>query len=216
MERAKHRSAVVMLDPYLDHPAEDALERFLLHQCEEEELELVETHILACESCVTRLETLELQITATKLALQQLENERITREAAKQRHSWKQWFTLPTLSWAAGAACLAVALLVAPKFVPTDVNLSAYRGLENPVVPEGRPLDLHLNTTDLSEGRVQVELVNGDGSELWKGTTEIKHDQAEVRVPKITESGAHFLRLYTPAQGNTDNTLLREFAFQVQ
>src|SRR5579884_1432714 len=208
MERAKHRSQVVMLDPYLDHPAEDALERFLLQQCHEEELEAVETHILACESCITRLEDLELQITATKLALQELESERIAREAAKQQHFWKSWFTIPTLSWAAGAACLALALLAAPRFVPANVNLSAYRGLESPTVPEGRPLDLHLNATDLAEGRVGVELVDGDGSELWKGTTEIKHDQAEVKVPKITESGAHFLRLYAPAQGNAEATLL--------
>ncbi|HZQ51482.1 MAG TPA: hypothetical protein VFB14_04745 [Bryobacteraceae bacterium] len=206
----------MMLDPYLDHPAEDALERFLLQQCHEEELEAVETHILACESCITRLEDLELQITATKLALQELESERIAREAAKGQHSWKSWFTIPTLSWAAGAACLALALLAAPRFVPANVNLSAYRGLESPTVPEGRPLDLHLNAADLAEGRVGVEVVDSNGSELWKGSANIQHDQAEVVVPRITEPGAHFVRLYAPAQDDGEGRLLREFAFQVQ
>ena len=41
---------------YLDHPNEEALERFLRNEVQESELETIETHILACESCVTRLE----------------------------------------------------------------------------------------------------------------------------------------------------------------
>jgi hypothetical protein len=48
---------------------EEALERFLLHQSRDEELEVLESHILACESCVTRLEDLEVWLAVTKLAL---------------------------------------------------------------------------------------------------------------------------------------------------
>ena len=205
-----------MFDRYLDHHTEDALARFLLQQCQGDELEAVETHIFACEPCVTRLEELELQITATKLALQELESERSAREAAKRQHSWKSWFTVPTLSWATGAACLALALLAVPRFVPANVGLSAYRGLESPTAPEGRPLDLHLNAADLAEGRIDVEVVDSDGSELWKGSANIQHDQAEVVVPRITEPGAHFVRLYAPAQDAGESPLLREFAFRIK
>ena len=55
-----------------DHPAEEALERFLLHHSRQEELELLEIHILGCEACVNRLEKLEPEIAATKLALEHL------------------------------------------------------------------------------------------------------------------------------------------------
>lgn len=216
MERANYRSAVVMPDPYVDHPSEDALERFVLHQCKKEELEIVETHILACEPCITRLESLELEITAMKLALQQLESEQSAKEAAPARRPWKNWFTIPTLSWAAGVACLALGSLIAPHFIPSEVTLSAYRGLESPAVPEGRPLHMHLNAADLTEGRVAVALVDGSGLEIWKGTANIRHDQAEVTVPRITEAGPHFIRLYAPAGDNPEGDLLREFAFQVQ
>jgi hypothetical protein len=216
MDRAKYYSVAVMADAYLDHPSEDALERFILHQCEEEELETVETHILACESCITRLESLEIQITATKLALQQLESEQRAKEMVPARRPWRNWFTVPTLSWGAGVACLALGLLVAPKFVPSDVTLSAYRGIESPAVPEGRPLHVHLNAADLTEGQVVVELVDGSGSEIWKGTANIRHDQAEVTLPRIAEAGPHFIRLYAPTRDNPEGDLLREFAFQVQ
>jgi hypothetical protein len=63
---------------YLDHPAEEVLERFLLSHCSENELCEVETHILHCEGCVARLELLELQITAFKLCLQMMLNRQLT------------------------------------------------------------------------------------------------------------------------------------------
>ena len=61
------------MQQYLEHPTEEALERFLLHQSQEAEIEIVETHILACESCVERLEVLETHIAATKIALAELQ-----------------------------------------------------------------------------------------------------------------------------------------------
>lgn len=56
----------------LGHPSEEALERFLLDSLEGPELVQLERHILACESCVTRLEEIEVMLAATKLALRHL------------------------------------------------------------------------------------------------------------------------------------------------
>ena len=58
-----------MTNPYLEHPSEEALERFLLNRSEESEVEILETHVLACESCITRLETLESDLITLKTAL---------------------------------------------------------------------------------------------------------------------------------------------------
>ena len=87
-----------MIKPNLEHPNEEALERFLLHRSGDEEIEVLETHILACESCITRLETLELQINDLTVALRAAEQERIAKQASPAKEPWKSWFTLPTLS----------------------------------------------------------------------------------------------------------------------
>lgn len=213
---------------YFDHPNEEALERFLRNEAQETELETIETHILACESCVTRLEALELELAAAKAACRQLEAERIRKHAAPAR-SWKDWFTVPALSWAGAAAALALGITVVPHFMPRDVNLSASRGLETSgmtlspcgtleaaVVPGGRPLDLHLKADDLPEGRVNLEIVNGLGKRVWQGASVIHQQKAEVLVPRITTAGAYFLRLYNPAQPSSEPDVLREFRFEVR
>jgi hypothetical protein len=216
-----------MTDPYLDHPNEEALERFLRNEAQETELETIETHILACESCVTRLEALEIELAAVKVACRELQTERIQKEAARSR-SWRDWFTLPALSWAGAAAVLAIGITTIPQFLPRDVNLTASRGLETgmtlspcgtleaAVVPEGRPLDLHLKADDLPEGRVNLEIVNGLGKRVWQGAGVIRQQQANVVVPRITTAGAYFLRLYNPAQTGSEPDVLREFRFEVR
>jgi hypothetical protein len=198
-----------MNDSYRDHPGEEALERFLLHQCSEDELEVIETHVLACESCVEQLEALELEIAATKIALQNLEVTPPRKRMAKAVGDWKSWFTLPRLSLAGGFAAVACGAILLS--VPHDVALTAYRGTETAIVSEWRPLHMHLNAADLSEGPVAVELVDRVGSPLWKGSSAIQHDTVDVHLPRIKQSGTHFVRLYAP-QGE----LLREYAFQVK
>ncbi len=202
-----------MQNSYLEHPPEETLERFLLNQSQEEELEVVETHILACESCVSKLEALEIQIGAMKLALAELQGKQRAKEIAKARNPWKNWFTVPKLSWASATAVLALALFV---FVPRNVDLTSYRGSGNVIVPAGHPLRLHLNANDLPEGPVTVEIVDATGTQIWKGAAAIRHDRVDVAVPSIREHGSHFLRLYAPARGNSEGGLLREFAFKTK
>jgi len=200
---------IQMNDRYSDHPDEEALERFLLHRCSEEELEIVETHVLACESCVTQLETLEQDIAAMKLALASLEAKPARKQMANAASAWKNWFTIPRLSLAGGFAALACATVLFS--IPHDVALTAYRGTDTAIVSEWRPLDMHLNAADLSEGPVQVELVDRLGSQLWKGASAVRNNSVDVRLPRIKESGSHFVRLYDPK-----GELLREYAFQVK
>jgi len=230
-----------MTNSYLEHPTEEALERFLLNRSEESEAETLETHILACEACVTRLESLELQITDLKAALVQFEEARINKELKPARSSWKNWLSLPTLSWA-GAACAA--LLIGVTVMPhamhkaqfaslsesgaaagdlsacrgsdsTDTTLATCRGTGTSIFPESRPLKLRVDTTDLPHGPVDIQLVNGEGTEVWQGQTAVNNDRAELKLPKISQSGPYFLRLYAPSAGS-EHELLREFRFEVK
>jgi hypothetical protein len=209
-----------MQNTYLEHPAEDVLERFLLHQSNEEETEVVETHFLACESCVTRLENLEMQIAAIKLALQEVHKEQVAKAVARERATWRNWFTVPRLSMVGAVAALALGVFLAPQFTGrstpvAQISLVAYRGLETPTVPKDHQLHVHLNATDLNRTSVQVELVDDRGSQLWKATAPVHQDEIDVNVPQISETGTHFFRIYAPGSGG-DEELLREFAFQVR
>lgn len=210
-----------MQNSYLDHPAEETLERFLLHQSPEDELEVVETHILACDTCVARLETLEAQITAMKTALGELQQQQAAAAGAQPR-SWKSWFTVPHMAWAsAAAAALVAGLVIAPEIAhraapAVDVSLSAYRGIETTAVPEGRSLNVHLNATDLPAGPVLVQLVDYTGNEVWKTSATVRRDQVNVTAPRISHAGPYFFRLYAPARNAQPGELLREFSFQAK
>jgi len=201
-----------MNQPYREHPDEEALERFLLNMSSEEEIETLETHVLACEYCVDQLETLETQIAATRLALQKLESRPASRRSVDRFGSWKNLFTIPKLSFAtAGLAVAAGAILFS---IPRDVSITAYRGSETAIVSEGRPLHMHLNAAGLDPGHVAVELTNKNGSIVWKGSSSIAHDTVDVNLPRITQSGPHFLRLYSVPPAGTEPSLLREFALE--
>lgn len=205
---------------YLDHPGEEILERFLLHQSGEEETEQVETHIMACESCVTRLEQLETDIAAMKLALAEMRTREAEKSFAAQSRTRNAWFTLPRLSMAGGLAALALGLLIAPQLRNHDgrqaqLTLVAYRGLETPVVPVNRPVHVSLNAEDLKPGTVVLEMVDADGKQLWTGSAVVQNDHVTVDVPKIAAAGDHFFRLYAPGP-NGRGELLREFSFEAK
>ena len=202
-----------MTDPYRDHPSEEELERFLLQRLSPAELEIVETHILACESCVEQLETLEILIAATKLTTTSQEAERTHLEFANVSRSWRSALVMK-LSLAGALATLAIGAVTFS--VPRDVTLSTYRGQEAPIVATWRPLHLKLNATDLAEGPVIVELVDRSGASIWKGQAAVRNDEVKVTLPRITQAGPHFVRLYNLAKERAEGGLLREFTFQVK
>lgn len=191
---------------HIQHPDEDTLERFVLSRCREDELEVVETHILGCESCVERLEALEGEILDVKagaeLYLQGMQKQPKTR----WNLNWNfKWFAVPAFSMAAAAAALVCFTFVTPH----DVNLAAYRGSEVATVPQGHTLRMHLNARDLPAGPVTVEVVNDQGAETWKGSSTVAADQVKVEIPALHGSSEYFVRL-EDKQGE----LLREFAIQ--
>jgi hypothetical protein len=212
-----------MTNTYLEHPAEDALERYLMHRSDEQEVELVETHTLACDSCVQRLEALEIQLAAMKLALQEFHTEQVAHAYAKQQKaSWRQWLTAPRLSMAGAALALVLGIgITAPRLLThggaeQEVSLYDYRGQESPSVPKNHTLDIKLNARGLTDKEVGVQLVNETGTEIWHGISPVQDGKVEAKVPALTASGAYFFRLYAAApNGAAQGDLLREFAFKV-
>lgn len=204
---------------FLEHPAEEALERYIMKQSSESELESVETHFMACENCVARLEEVELHVSATKLALQEIHLEKVAKSYAKHQTRQNSWFSLPRLSFAGGIAMVAVALSILPSIQrdskpAVNVQLTAYRGLEGRVLPKDRALHLSLNASGLPGPRASVTLVDSNGVEIWTNpSAPIRDNVVTVDVPRIHSTGTHFFRLYQPGQ-LTDQ--LREFSVIIE
>lgn len=206
-----------MTNTYFDHPAEDVLERYLMHRSDEREAELVESHTLACEPCVQRMEALEIQLAATKIALQEFHNQEVAKSFAQAgQRSWRDWFSAPHLSLAGAALALAIAVGVAVPSLrsgaPEQVALSDYRGQEAPAVAKDHTLDVHMNAIGLDQTQLDVQLVSDTGAEIWHGSAGVHDGKVEVDVPRLRISGAYLFRLYAP--GSHDE--LREFAFNVR
>ncbi len=208
-----------------EHPSEESLERYLLRQSNSGELEFVETHILACSDCVARLERAELFIATMREAYHELaEQQQVVKERVPFAARISAWFTIPRLSWTAGLAILVAALIVAPaQFAlrwpvsSAQVSLAAWRGAESVSVPSRRPLSVHLNSIDLPDGAVGVQLVDALGREISHTSASIKQEAANVSLPPLQTPGTYFLRLYSTAgTKNGQRDLLREFAFQAK
>jgi anti-sigma factor RsiW len=198
----------------LQHPSEETLERFVLHQMQEEELEGMESHIMACDNCVSRLEFLEIQIAATKLALADLHQEKVAESFAKQKKSSWGWLKVSGYSLAGVAAAAVLTVSNMPNTVERDI--SAFRGSETIQLPVNHPLFLHMNAKDLTAAPVAVEVVSAEGNEIWKGDSVVKNQTVDAHLPKITEKGNYLLRLYASNKDQAQGNLLREFAVQVQ
>jgi hypothetical protein len=195
------------------HPSEDLLEKFACNRCSDEEIELVETHILACEACITKMEELDVFLAAFRPGFEQLPQRR-----AQTRGKLG-------LRWACGFASLATLGLVLSTR-PRELNhtgraspsiaqlqLSAERGSESASAPAFRPLRVRLNATDLPQKTLAVEVVNSVGFPVWSGSTRVDHDNAIVNLPPMP-AGAYFVRLNGGSRDQSD--LLREFALQVK
>ncbi len=194
-----------MTTPFLDHPDEQILERFIMERCSDTEWGEVLDHLSGCEACqqreVAHRELIEnIRAGGTLLAAQL---------PVKDHRTWRSWFTFPMLSMAGAAA--AIALAFAGLSIPAEVNLSAQRGAETIKVPDWRPLQLHLDLRDLDVKPTGVEIADTQLAITWRGPLSIVGDQAEVKVPAIRRQGDYEIRL-KDAQGN----LLREFAVQAR
>ena len=213
------------MQQYPEHPSEEDLERFLLHRIESEaELEGMETHILACHSCVTRLEDLEIQIAATKMALADLHQQTVAENFASEmagrskKSRWSfSWLNTKTLSLAGAAAALALTVTVIPHGTPVvEKDMSAFRGAEINTIPAGKTVLVHLNAKDLPENPVSVEVVNADGNEIWNSAGKVDHQTVDAKLPPIDTKGNYLLRIYEADNKDAHGELLREFAFDVK
>lgn len=185
----------------IHHPTEDALERFLLRQSDDAETEMIESHFLACEMCVERLEGLESVIPVMKVALESVLTEQRTKATVPTKESvgWFGWLTLPRVALAGGLA--ASAALVLSVSVPRKVEVAANRGTETTTVSTWMPIQLKLDARDLSSGPVSVELVNAQGDQVWRGPAQIDNDNLQLPTVRLSSAGNYLARVFSATDG---------------
>jgi len=208
----------------LEHVSEKLLERYLAHQGSESEVEVVETHLLICDSCRSRLDELEDYRSVVRQGFALLASQPHQSKspgwfggllASSLPGSWPRW---PPRSWLLISAAATLALAAFLVVGPVDVSLMSERGGETAGVaaPQGRNLRLRLDSSGLPDGQVSVEIVDSNGNAIAEQQALAHSNHATIGVAPLT-SGAYYARIYSSKGGHLDaDRLLREFAFQVR
>lgn len=185
---------------------DESLEKYSMGTLPAAEVVELEEHLFVCEPCQARLAQAEAFANAMRSAAVQLCHER------PEREGWRRLFPklMPALAAAAVVLLLGLAGLrwihpsgAAPPFA---VRLEALRGAgPGSKAPAGRPLTIEPDLTGLPPAAsYNLQLVDRDGREVWKGST------ATAKIPAIP-AGQYFLRVYS-----TGGELLREYGLEAE
>ncbi len=201
------------------HWDETQLEQYALRKLPEPEVEALEEHLLVCEVCQQNLARTDEYVSAMRSV-----SARLRAEDEQREESWlPSWLVGAQMAWVMAAAAV---LLGAAAFVnwrkaetwttaPAAVFLEATRGVESPVgaqAPSGVPFRVKLDVRGLpAEGSWEVEIVDANGRQVWRGALSAAGETAEGRVDARLKPGQHFVRLRS-AWGE----LQREFSLKVR
>ncbi len=188
------------------HESDERLELYALERLSDSDVVRIEEHLLVCESCRDRLdETAEFAVAM--------------REGGKNipvavSRDWFAWLRPQfALAGALAVALLAVVLVwngngrLAPV---ASLQLSAMRGNDAASVQPARELDLTLTDAVAGAGTPMVEVVDGNGAQVWSGAPEMSGGVARAKVAKALAAGDYWVRFYD-APGH----MLHEYSFRV-
>jgi hypothetical protein len=194
----------------IGHESEDRLELYALGRLRDTESAAIEEHLLVCEACRETLDGVgDCAITLRG------ELKRRSSLAYKPFLDWLRW-PMPrfALAGAFGTAVLALGLYeirpgirVAPL---ASLQLTAMRGEMRTIGP-AREFDLKVTDAPATGAPFRLQLVDGRGATIWKGTPITVPQGLEARVKDTLSPGDYFVRLYS-ASGK----LLHEYGFRVR
>jgi hypothetical protein len=203
------------------HGTDDQLELYARGKLPGPDVVVLEEHLLACASCVERLEETEQWM----LAAREILSEAPKPETVAGWRSWPllawnsaAWFRQPVFGMAMATLALAVGAVVflngRARLPPVaTLELAAIRG-EMPTVVPTREIDLILTDAPI-EGVGRIQVVDANGTPEWDGTAAVEAHRVEVKIQRNLKVGTHFVRLYGQ-DGDNKDAMLHEYGFRVQ
>jgi hypothetical protein len=212
------------------HLEESQLEKYSMGILPEQQTASFEEHLLVCETCQDRLLEMDAFVNAVRSVSPKLRDE-LENEPSRERKEFRAagwlrelWSILTSAKvpvMLAGAAAL-VLMLAIPRYAvqtrgavePYAITLEARRGIEGlsqARAPEGRPLTLRVDLTELpSFPEYGVEVVGGQGEQILRSSAKPNAGTLSIASGKLPQ-GIYFVRLFAP-----DQELLREFTLHVE
>jgi hypothetical protein len=219
-----------------EHPSVEVLEEYWFNRLPKEAMEKVEEHLLVCQSCQNTFEEVEEYIHLMKAATAEYmaspspaSRMPVARAWQNVRHAAGRSSRASIPAWTAFAVAGVLAATWAYSSLRSDspgapipVRLAAMRGGGNngfTRAPAGRPLDLALDTTELSvpagqpgKDSYRIEIVSSSGHPVWGSVALRLGREVVLRTPQNLSAGAYWVRLYA-GQGNK---LLREYGLTLE
>lgn len=197
------------------HASEEALERYCLGSCDEQELAALEEHLLVCHVCQDRVLEADSLLRPMRAALAEKSGQ--GRAAAGGSHrSHRRWWGLfqTRLLWFPILGLVLLLFVFWPPFrasssAPQVVALATFRGLDaSPAhAPHSTALKLQPDLSGLAGSpRYRIEVVAPDGSIRRRGVLEENGDFTAGMLAR----GYYWVRLY-----DQTGKLLREYALEV-
>lgn len=182
------------------HLTEDALELYSLNRIQsEEDLEVVEEHLLICGYCQNRQEKMD-EFTKAAIA---------GAKAVAAREQNKKPSNLTIISIAAGlAAVLLIPAALRQNRPAADIDLMAVRQTQSATAPLGSRLNLKPDRSGLPAEPLHWEIASTTGTVVQSGTLPAGADRIAVAA---LEAGQYWVRLKSPG-----GEPLREFSLSVR
>jgi hypothetical protein len=178
----------------------------------------LEEHLLVCTSCQDALAETDEFVAAIRIGIGQT-----IPDVVQAKPRWQDKFrsrsplaikmSLVPVVIVAVLGFLAIREPSAEHSTPVAVNLASFRGVSVLApAPSGKPLQLNIQTPDLTPGKdYRVEVVDASGGPVWKGTPTDTDGKLVVSMTKPLIAGVYWVRVYGAGSG-----LLREFGLEAQ
>ena len=196
------------------HAPEEWLERYSMRLLTEEESESLEDHLMFCQWCQQKLESVESFLAVAREASRRIRQEERQFQTSSPvlsrlpRFSLtclfgddrpRSWFALPIT--AAAMACLAL-VLMSPLSQEADyqrVRMESFRGSQAGSVNATRPFELILNLDGLTPSPAyRVEIVNAQGAPNASSLANPQGNALTIRFKSEVIPGQYWVRVYVP------------------
>jgi hypothetical protein len=195
-----NESALRILDG--SHLTEDAMEMYSLGRMKsEEDLEVLEEHLLVCAFCQTKLEKMDAYHQAAITAAKSTD--------AHPEKKKKPVGLLPVAIAAGLAAVLFIPGALVQKDPPATVDLTAVRQDSRATAPANRKLDLKLDLTGITAQPLAWELTQATGEQRFRGDLAATAPLISIEA---LEAGQYWVRI--KPKGSAE--VLREFSLSVR